>query len=226
MNMRIALVVLCVGALALVGCPREDSCFVRTGGIYFAFRVVEEDGQATVSAVFTVGGALGTELALGDCGDDITVNGVPLQERVNLFVYYETVMAAADSYEFVFTRDGEGPYTSTVTPPPPVTVTAPVAGTSISRQDAFDITWEDNYPASPGIDLFLGGPCITEIWRNVGDNGGPYVVNADELQNVPPDDTCDVNIVMSRLVAGTLDPALQGFINAKTVDRTWIESTP
>ena len=225
MGMRRVLVLLCIGALAFVGCPREDSCLIRTEGIYFAFRVVEEDGQATVSAVFTVGGALGTELALGDCGDDITVNGTALQEHRNVFVYYEAVMAAADSYEFVFTRDGEGPYVSTVTPPPPVNITGPEEAAVISRQDAFDITWEDNYEASPGISLFLGGPCIGEILRNVGDNG-LYTINADELQFVGVDDTCDVDIVLTRLVQGDLDPAIEGFINAKTVDRTWISSTP
>jgi len=225
MGMRRVLVLLCVGALAFVGCPREDSCLIRTQGMYFAFRVVEEDGQATVSAVFTVGGALGTELALGDCGDDITVNGIPLQERRGAFVYYDAVLDAADAYEFVFVREGEGPYISTVTPPPPVNITGPEEAAVISRQDAFDVTWEDNYEASPGITLFLGGPCIWDFQRDVGDNG-LYGINADELQFVGVDDTCDVSIILTRLVQGDLDPALDGFINAKTVDRTWITSTP
>ncbi len=46
-----------VSALAVTGCPREDSCNILTDGIYCVFNVVEEDGQATVTATFTVGRA-------------------------------------------------------------------------------------------------------------------------------------------------------------------------
>lgn len=225
MSKRTVLVLLSVCAIAFVGCPRDDSCNIRTDGMYFAFRVVEEDGQATVSATFTVGGALGTELALGDCGDDITVNGIQLQEKRGVFVYYEAVIGVADTYEFVFTRDGEGPYTSTVNTPPTVTITAPTDAQEIPRQNAFDITWEDNYAESPGISLFITGPCIGNLLRDIADNG-LYTINADELELIDEEQTCDVDLSLTRLVNGDLDPALQGFITGRTVDRIWFTSTP
>lgn len=226
MNTRTILVLLVVSAVAVVGCPRENSCNILTDGIYCAFRVVEQDGQATVSATFTVGSLLGTELALGaECGDDITVNGVALQQRGGALVYYQAVLDVADSYEFVFTRGEEETYTSTVTAPPPVTITAPVDGTQISRAAAFDITWEDNYAESPGIALFIGGDCIQEVLRDIGDNG-LYTINAEELEEVGEDTTCDVDLILSRVVDGTLDAGLKGFVRATSTDRIWFTSTP
>ena len=225
MRTSIAAVLVSILALTLTACPREDSCNILTDGIYFALRVIEEDGEVIASAVFSVGNALGTELSLGNCGDDIAVNGTPLKERRGVFVSYEAVVAEADTYEFVFTRDGEGPYTCTVSPPPVVTPTAPAEGEIISRQDAFDITWEDNNSGGADINLYIYGPCITDILRNVGDNG-LYTMNADELEMKGDEDTCDVNILFTRTLDGTMDPALDGFVRAKTLGRTWIESGP
>jgi len=217
------LIALCT-CLVFAGCPRQNSCYIDTAGMHFTFRVAEKDGQATVTALFTVGNALGTELALGDCGDDITVNGVPLQERRGAFVWYEAVMDPAELYTFEFVREGEGPYTSTVEAPPPVNITAPAEGTSISRAADFDITWDDNYELSPGIGLVIGGPCVDGILREVGDSGA-YTIQAGELEQNGAD-TCDVNISLTRITNGTMDPLLNGTIAARTVDTTWITTTP
>lgn len=216
------LIVLCT-CLVFAGCPRQNSCYVDTAGIHFTFRVQEKDGQATVTARFTVGNAVGTALTLGDCSDDITVNGVPLQAHTGPLVVYEAVLEPAELYTFEFTRESEGPYISTVEAPPPVTITAPAEGTSVSRAEAFDIAWEDNYELSPGIGLVIGGPCVDGIIRSIGDNG-LYTINADELQQNGVD-TCDLNISLTRTVNGTMDPGLVGTIAATSVDTTWITST-
>lgn len=218
------LAIVCV-SIFFAGCPREDSCNIRTGGIYLSFNVLEKDGAATVTATFTVGGPFGTALSLGDCGDDITVNAVPLQAKQGAFVYYEATLAPADLYTFEFTRDGEGPYISEVVAPPTVTITAPVQGTAISRAVAFDVTWEDNYEASPGIALFIGGSCVQGILADIGDNG-LYTINADDLELTDVEDSCDVTISLTRVATGTMDPELEGSIQAKSVGETWITSNP
>jgi hypothetical protein len=128
-------------------------------------------------------------------------------------------------YTFEFTREGEGPYVSTVTAPPPVTITAPAEGTAISRAAAFDITWEDNYEASPGIGLLIGGDCVEGILNNVGDNG-LYTVNAGDLELPGENESCDVTVVLARTLDGTMDPGITGTIKAKTTDETWITSNP
>lgn len=216
--------ILCA-SIVFAGCPREDSCNILTGGIHFTFGVVEKDGAATVTASFNVGGPFGTALSLGDCGDDITVNGVPLEEKRGAFVYYEAVLAPADLYTFEFTRASEGPYVSEAVAPPPVTITAPAEGTAISRAAAFDITWEDNDEASPGIWLFIGGPCVEGMSRDIGDNG-LYTINAEDLELPDAADSCDVTISLTRTAAGTMDPAIEGTIFARSVDETWITSNP
>jgi len=225
MRYQTALVLLVISALAFAGCPRDNSCNLRTAGIYCTFRVAEENGQATATAVFSVGNAAGTELTLGDCGDNIAVNGTPLQERRGLFVYYEGLVDVADTYEFVFTRQDEGPYTCLVSPPPPVAITAPAEGTPLTRKEAFDIQWDNNYAESAGIGLVIAGPCITGIVRPIGDNG-LYTINASELQASPETAACDVNILLTRTVSGKMDPGLKGAITAAAVDRTWFTSNP
>jgi hypothetical protein len=218
------LAILCA-SVVLAGCPRENSCNILTDGIHFSFAVLEKDGGATVTASFHVGGPFGTALSLGDCGDDITVNGVPLQEKRGAFVYYHAVLAPADLYTFEFTRDGEGPYVSEVVAPPPVMIAAPAEGTVISRAAAFDIVWEDNYEASPGIGLFIGGPCVEGVLRDIGDTG-LCTVNAEDLELPGVADSCDVTISLTRTTAGTMDPAIKGTIVARSVDETWITSNP
>ena len=104
-------------------------------------------------------------------------------------------------------------------------MTAPAEGTAISRAEAFDITWEVNYETSPGITLFIGGSCVQGVLRDIGDNGF-YTINADELELDGVDDTCDVTISLTRTALGTLDPALNGVIRARSVDETWITSNP
>lgn len=109
--------------------------------------------------------------------------------------------------------------------PLPVTITAPSEATVISREAAFDITWEDNYETSPGIGLFIGGPCVQGVLRNIGDNG-LYTINAEDLELPDVTDSCDATISLTRTATGTMDPALEGTIYARSADETWITSNP
>lgn len=95
----------------------------------------------------------------------------------------------------------------------------------ISREAAFDITWEDNYETSPGIGLFIGGPCVQGVLRNIGDNG-LYTINAEDLELPDVTDSCDATISLTRTATGTMDPALEGTIYARSADETWITSNP
>lgn len=226
----VVMVVLLGGLVALGGCPRTDSCYISTPGLYCSFSVVEEDGQAFARAYFFVDSPLGTQVALGaSCGDDITVNGIALPERRNVYVHYEAEIPEAETYEFEFTRDEKVVYVSTVTPPPPVTITAPVDETVVPRSSAFDITWEaNNGEAPPEINLLIKGPCITNLVRDIADNG-QYIINAGELEEdeeaETPDGQCDADIVLTRRVAGQMADGLVGGINGYSRDSVWFTST-
>ncbi len=153
---------------------------------------------------------------------------MPLQEVRGIAVYYEAVIDVADTYEFVFTRGGESDYISTVTPPPPVNMTAPEEGIDISRAEQFDVIWDDNYPESSGINLVINGPCITMLARNIADNG-QYTINADELtpnDSQDEDQSCSAEVMLTRVVQGELDANLKGSIHGRARDRVWFTTTP
>lgn len=220
---------LCAGALGLLGCNVESSCNILTAGLYFDLSVTLIDGQAVAVAALWVGGEpRGTSVEL-ECGDQITVNGTVLHRKQGIFVYYEATLAPADTYEFVVTREGEDPHTNTVQTPPAVTILTPADAEEISRQDAFDITWEDN-GTGESIDLIVGGNCISDIADQVADNG-LYTVNAGlldvpENQEQPPPDECDMLIALTRHQDGTIDPTLTGRIRGFSTDNVNVWSLP
>ena len=229
--------VLTIGMLALAGCTQTDSCNIKTPAMYCGFAVVEAAGQATVTAVFSVGGPLGSKLALGpSCGDDIKVNGVAMQEIQGLFVFYQAIIQQTDTYELEFTRSGEGVYKSTVTPPPPVNITAPADGTAISRASAFDITWDANGGANaPNINLLISGSCINGLVRDIADNG-LYTINIGEItasgegegegEGETVNSNCDASIVLTRTITGTMAQGLIGAITGQGTDQVGFSTTP
>ncbi len=231
---------LLIGSAVVSGCsknPEENSCNIKTAGVYVEYTVHAEGASAVADATFWVGNAPGgTYLTLGDCGDTITVNGQPLVHQSGADNdYYETNVTPTDVYKFVFTRQGESPYTSTVSTPAAVDITAPTAGTSISRAEAFDIKWT----ANPGgkIHLLISGDdankCIQDYPTYESDRAiddtGTYTVNAGAIQPFVSSDatkSCSATIALERSEPGTLDPSLKGTINGFAAGHTTFTSTP
>jgi len=220
-------------SMVAMGCtsPEEDSCNIKTAGVYVQYEVVEEGNSAHAMATFWVGDSPGgTFLTLGSCGDTITVNGQSLSKNTSNVDhdYYEATMAPADSYDFVFSRQDEDPYTSSVSPRTPVVVTSP-SGASISRTEAFDVTWEAD---SGSIDLLIEGKCIKDFPSINGDSvpdNGTYTVNAGGIEPFVSSDateSCTANVELTRENSGNLSPSLKGSIKGSAVGRTSFTSTP
>jgi hypothetical protein len=223
-----------LGTVAATGCfPQEDSCNIKTPGIYVQFDATEESGVAVGRAVFWTGDSPGgTNLVLGDCGDAVAVNGVNLVvEDPNASpLTYSAEVDIADTYEFVFSRPDEGDYVSTVADMrPEVNVTAP-GGEDIPRDQEFAVTWDDN-DGSDDIELLISGDCIWDYpevgGMSVADNGS-YTVPANGLEPVDTanTDTCVAEVTLTRSVTGTLDSALKGDIYGRSVGLTSFNSTP
>ena len=223
-----------VAGTTAMGCtsPEEDSCNIKTAGIYVQYEVFEEGNSARTRATFWVGDSPGgTFLTLGACGDTITVNGQSLGKNTSNIDhdYYETTMAAADSYEFVFSREDEDPYTSSVSPRAPVVVTAPT-GASISRTEAFDVTWDANDSGS--INLLIDGDCIKDYPNVLGDSvsdNGTHTVNAGAIEPFVSSDateSCVASVELTRENGGTLSSSLKGTIKGSSMGRTSFTSTP
>lgn len=218
-----------VAVAASGGCttPEEDSCNIKTPGIYVEYEVVESGNGATARATFWVGDAPGgTVLYLGECGDSITVNGQPLGKDGDL---YKASLSSADSYEFIFERTDEDPYVSSVSTPPAVNISAPT-GESISRADSFDIVWEAN--SSGSIELLIDGDCIKDYPNVLGDSipdNGQHTVNAGGIEPFVSSDeseSCTASVEMTREVGGSLSPSLKGTIVGQSVGYASFTSTP
>ncbi len=235
MNMRFALLPLCLlAAPSVMGCtsPEEDSCNIKTAGIYVEYQVREEGNAARATATFWVGDKPGgTFLTLGSCGDTITVNGQGMSKETSNVDhdYYEATLALADSYDFTFSREDEDPYSSSVSPRNPVNITAPTGG-SISRAESFDITWEANDGGD--IELLIDGDCISDYPNVLGDDipdNGTHTVNAGGIEpfvESDADKSCTATVELTRGNGGNLSSSLKGTIKGYSVGRTSFTSTP
>ncbi|HOZ48138.1 MAG TPA: hypothetical protein PLO37_04910 [Candidatus Hydrogenedentes bacterium] len=223
-----ALVALALTGVVLTGCSVEDSCLIGTNGIYCDFVVLEEGDQATVRATFWVGDKpLGTCLYLGDCGDEIRVNGAPMLHQEDVYTYYETVIAKGDTYEFVFTREGEGEYVSAATVPS-VAITAPAEGDVVSRAGGILVQWDEADTASDQEAVTVQGACVVGYYQGLIE-GTEYWIEPEKLvapEDPEAPDTCTATVSVYRERAGDLDPGLTGRITATAIDRVAITLTP
>lgn len=231
MRKRIVNLVVFPAAVLAAGCfPEEDSCNIKTDGIYAEYEVVRSADSVSARATFWTGErAGGTYLTLGECGDRVSVNGVRLSETGTNPKYYHAAVPVADSYEFVFSREDEDPYVSTAGTPEVVDITSPRGGESFSRTDVLDIAWEDN--AEGEIELTIEGDCIHDYptvgGADIADNGS-YQVPAGAIESWTDrdDDTCDAAIMLRRVRAGSLDPDLKGKIYGVSLDEVFFDSRP
>lgn len=239
---RAILLPLLVAGLGL-GCttPEEDSCNIKTAGIHVLYNVTEDANGAIAEAQFWVGDSPGgTVLNLGEtCDDSITVNDVTLTktsgDAVGLDIaeydhadFYSADITAADSYEFILTREDEDPYKSTVGTDNAPVITSPTAGASISRAEAFDILWDGD---TGQIHLLIEGECILDYPNNFGEeisDTGSHTVNAEGIDTFQSeaDSTCNATIALTRDQAGTLAEELKGTIRGFGVGQVTFESTP
>ncbi len=199
------------------GCfPVEDSCNIKTDGLYLQLEAIEENGSVEAQAIFWVGdNAGGTYLELGDCGDEIAVNGKVMTASPgydNPEVYVAS-LEPSDTYDFVLSRPEEDPYTSTVSNArPAVNVTGPNDST-LSRANAFDVSWEDNDGGDARVSV--SGSCIFGYSETVQDDGS-HTVAAGSLDATDEDagESCNAKVIVDRATAGSMAPAVTGSIQA------------
>ena len=214
--------VLTTVALALslpitTGCfPVEDSCNIKTDGLYLELDAVEENGSVEAQAIFWVGdNAGGTYLELGDCGDEIAVNGKVMTASPgydNPEVYVAS-LEPSDSYDFVLSRPDEDPYTSTVSNArEAVTVTAPSDAT-VSRAEALDVTWDNNDTGD--VRVSVSGSCIFSHSETVQDDG-THTIASGSLDATDEDagESCNAKVIVDRTTAGSMASGLSGSIQA------------
>ncbi|MBN2340876.1 MAG: hypothetical protein JXX29_17470 [Deltaproteobacteria bacterium] len=217
---------LVLSSITAIGCfEEEDSCNVRTPGIYVEYEVSEQGENAAVQATFWVGDDPGgTYLELGACGDTISVNGTKLHESGGNPTRYTGNVSATGEYEFVLNRPEEGAYSSVAYSDGPLLMTAPV-GSPISRDDDIMVEWSD--PSSGQIHLSLQSSCFESVYEIVT-NDGEYVIAAEALQMYPYYCTqiCTAHVDLIRYFYGDISPSLKGTLRGDVRAASYFDSTP
>ena len=201
--------------------------------------VVEEDGTVVAQAAFEFGdmsGIGGTSLNL--CATDrIRINDTVASRRedpVTNRVYYEvTFDMEAPEYEFRFSREGVGDVVATVSLPPAFTITAPGAGSEVSRAAGLPLAWdppgEGTMEISADVELVDDAYCMDEF-DVVTDDDGAHAIPPEDL--APPDDPapdqCGATITFTRSQKGSYPPEFSdgGSIEASRIRSVEITSVP
>lgn len=212
--------------IAVSGCDTVDSGDIATNALYVTFNVIEDGPNATPQASFRVGNLFGTVLKLTG-GDAITANGTTLEFRELLVPHYEATFPVADDYTFTFTRPDEPAYAGTVTPPLPVTITAPAEAATLSQTDGFTVTWTDPDTASTGaytvgVSVF-NSQCLSVVSAGVV-NQTTHTFTREDFYPPADEDTkqlCDGATLAAEVFVityrrGSLDAALDGLVTAET----------
>jgi hypothetical protein len=227
-----AAVVLCAAATPACAAV-EDSCDLATDEIEVELAVIQENGAATGEAIFRTDDV--ASIALGDCGDKMTVNGAVLRvlDGAASPLVYAASLEVADEYDFVFSRPDEDDYVSTVSDMrPEVTITAPAAGSIITRDLGFDVAWDANDGGE--VNLLVDGSCIRSYpdadGELVSDDGADTIpagaILWSGVEGTEDPTSCSAEVVLTRSVDGVLDEALTGMIYGWTAGRTAFTSAP
>jgi hypothetical protein len=241
----------CLLVLVVAGCQSIESGDIQTGAISAAIEVrPRADGSATdVTASLTAGALTFVDL---DGEDRLVASSgevsVELQESnllgaVNYAAALSGIAAPGDVVTVALVRgaDHTGAPSSSVRLPEPVTLTAPAAGTTVSRADddivatieraASDdpvrVSWSGECVQEGGLDVPAGQTTVTIAKGSIMKRTPADADAADTDTTQPVADTCTIRLTASRRVVGTLDPAFEGgSITAVTSSSRDLTSTP
>lgn len=239
--MRISLMLPASACLLFaIGCEQVDSEGVATSAVY-ATMTATADGDGTTEVVvgLKVGGSL-SNTYLDLSGDDALEassldESMVMTKRRGLFndVYYTASFPGDEEDKEIavnFKRSAdEGAPASSVTLPAAFDITTPTEDGIFARAtDAIEVTWEPAGGDEPML-VEVSGPCVeTESFTDLEDNG-MYTIPEGTLVALDEreDETCVLNLRVSRSRTGTLDPAYEGGrITAVVVREVTFSSSP
>jgi hypothetical protein len=223
--------ILSIFVFTATGCfEEEDSCNIKTPGIYVEYQITEKASETKAKVTFWTGDDPGgTYLKLGSCGDAIYVNGKKLSIKGSNPKYYEAVVPEVDSYEFSFERPDEDAYVSIIDNIPEIPEIEAPNKVDVSRAEDMEIVWDEN--GTSKINLEISGECIDDFPRINGEkvtDDGTYTVNGDSIEpyTSSSDETCSATVVLTRSSTGDLNENLKGTIKGYAVDSSTFTTTP
>ena len=230
-----------LGCTALAGCLSVESSSIATQGMR-ADLAVEADGngQSLASAELTVAGDLSNVYVDLEGGDQLVASEgqvsrvMTRQNDVIGRVWYEAVLPTdAEGTEFHIALErppdaGVSAPDSVAVMPAGFDITAPAPGTSHSRGAALTVAWQPGRADSMAIEVT--GFCIAPAVFAVPPDATSYTIGASQLRALDgqPPTSCDIDIVIVRSRAGSVDPAYGkgGSFEARQVRNVTVVSVP
>lgn len=203
-------------AVFTVGCSDIGSSSLLTSGMSAVIRGTSTDGESTeVMAVLRAGGMASTTYVKLEDDDVLTVQvgdlTQPLQEvSLGALTSYRTTMAVADpELPFSVSLDrtlDEGAPNTTFSLPESFQITT--QADQIDPSEAIQIAWEPS-GTSDQLRLEVSGECIDGGIQDLTGDDGVTTVPSDYLDSVveQPGASCPVEVTISKIRSGTLDPA-------------------
>jgi hypothetical protein len=208
----------CVGLL--LGCAEDvASENVKTNGMYADLTVTgRADGQSEVRASILIGGRDSNTYAQLSAGDVLSAtSGTEMKSLTEeggsggqVHVYHANFAGALANQEFTVSFDraaDESAPVSTTVLPDPFVISAPSAGTDVSRAAALTVTWSPT--TSEGATISVDGDCvILDLATDATDTGThTFAANTITASAGAEGNTCDVTVTVTTRASGSVDPA-------------------
>lgn len=232
-----ALPLVLLGALGCTEPIKSDE--VATSEMVAALDVTCDGNTSVATALFTYGSGFPVTYVQLTPEDTLTVSAAELSKEMGELVIDDLISYVA-SFDLIDadtaftvslerTLDGGAP-ASTVTLPPPFTLTSPTDELSFSRgtQDLL-VSWEGEGNAEDALTLVIDGDCIESYEELLDADDGEATIPAGTLISVAGSETetCDVTVWLKRQRSGELDPGYAGgSITAKQYRTVEVASAP
>lgn len=224
--------------VGVAGCEDVSSSDVFTSGMY-ADISAEADGTGGSQArvVLRAGGPTSNTYVELEGEDALTVTlggeTVPMiHESLGAIHHYVSTFATApvgETFDVAFTRTLDaGAPSSVVTLPPEFTLAPPGVDTFSRLDDDLTIAWAPT--STEPVRITVSGACIDLFTTDLASDGGQYVVARGTLtsSNTAAPDPCDLEVVVTRISAGDVDPGFGegGHAEGRQVRSYHVSSTP
>ncbi|MCC6215986.1 MAG: hypothetical protein IT376_14060 [Polyangiaceae bacterium] len=216
MNFRLALTVVGVLGVGAAGCKETiDSKNLRTAGIALTMTVTaSSESSSTVKAVLRAGGdESNTYVDLSDGDALFATGGTETKEMgAESTGVYQTSFAtgAADTpFKVDLQREDDDPApNSSGTLPAPFSLTA-FATSSFARDADVVVEWSPS-GTSDDMRIEANGSCIFLYTHDIPGDTGSFTIPAGALDapESSKDETCDIDLEITRNRSGSADPAL------------------
>jgi hypothetical protein len=233
---RTGIIFLTAALGALAGCTETTSSEnIKTGGIAALIEVTASNSTTSrIHVDLKVGGDESNTYVILEGGDELVATADGSEKTLQAVddgEYETTFDTVAGGTEFTVAlerTDDDSARNNRGTLPEPFSIDFPKSSDSVSRGEDLTVTWD---AASGGtMHIEVDGGCIFFETADAADSQGSYTFPAGTLSptNDKENESCEVDVVLTRTVSGTTDTALdaESYFHLSQARGTSFTSTP